>query len=121
MNGYIALIRCPFDGAEWEATFPDLPECRAVGSSIEDAVAKAREMLSAHLAAIAVSGGVPPRARQPGEMLLAANEDSELAARMVGAVLKAIELEPAATLRLTAAGAARQYGFYGEERVRRRA
>lgn len=121
MNGYIALIRCPFDSLEWQVTFPDLPKCRTTGRSLDQAIANAREALSAHLAAIAVSGGVPPRARTPAQMLLDANEDPTLACQMVGAVLKSIEVEPATTLRLTASGAARQYGFYGEERPLRRA
>ena len=121
MNGYIALIHYPLDSLEWLVSFPDLPDCTSSGRSLEEAVANARGALSEHLARRLILGDAAPQARTPGEMLLAANEDPLLANRMVGAVLKAIEPELSATLRLAVSGAAVQYGFYGEERPRRRA
>jgi len=121
MNGYIALIHYPLDSLEWLVSFPDLPGCTSSGRSLEEAVANARGALSEHLARRLILGDEAPPARTPGEMLLAANEDTVLAHRMVGAVLKAIEPELSATLRMAVSGAAVQYGFYGEERPRKRA
>ena len=121
MNGYIALIHYPLDSLEWLVSFPDLPRCVSSGRSIDDAVVNGRMALSEHLADLVLAGETLPRARTPGEMLLAANDDPQLACRMIGAVLKAIEPEAAATLRMTVSGVAVQYGFYGEERPRRRA
>ncbi len=121
MNGYIALIHYPLDSLEWLVSFPDLPDCNSSGRSLEEAAANARAVLSEHLARRVALGDIAPPARAPGEMLLAANEDPQLAHQMVGAVLKAIEPELAATLRLAVSNAAIQYGFYGEERPRRRA
>lgn len=120
MNGYIALVHYPRDSVEWTATFPDLPGCSARGRSLDEAAANSRGALSEHLTEILSLGRALPRARGPGDMLLSANDDPELARRMVGAVLKAIEPEPASALRLTAAVAG-QRGFYGEARPRRRA
>jgi predicted RNase H-like HicB family nuclease len=121
MIGYIALIHYPLDSLEWLVSFPDLPDCTASGRTLDEAVANGRTALSGYLAGCLVRGDEPPRARLPGEMLLAANEDPYLARRMVGAVLKAIDPGPGAPLRLAAAEVAIQYGFYGEERLRRRA
>ena len=120
MNGYIALIHYPLDSLEWLVSFPDLPECRSAGRSLDEAVVNARLALTDHLTFRTMTGEAVPAARSPGEMLLAANDDPALACRMVGAVLKAIEPEPAAALRLAVSNVAVQYGFYGEERPRRR-
>ncbi len=121
MTGYIALIHYPLDSLEWLVSFPDLPGCRSSGRSLDEAVVNARRALTDHLAEWLASGEVPPPARAPGEMLLSANDDPQLARRMVGAVLKAIDPQPSAALRLAVSNVAVQYGFYGEERPRRRA
>ena len=116
MNGYIALLLRPTDSLEWLVWFPDLPDCRSAGRSLDAAVENAREALSSHLAEIAGSGRTLPPARSPGEMLLSANDDPRLAVQMVGAVLRVIE--PLEALPLAASGPARQVGFYGEARQR---
>ncbi|MCT8973112.1 type II toxin-antitoxin system HicB family antitoxin [Microbaculum marinisediminis] len=121
MTGYIALIHYPLDGLEWRVSFPDLPACRSSGRSLDEATANAQRALTEHLSEWLVSDDLPPPARTPGEMLLAANDDPQLARRMVGAVLRAIDPYQGTTLRHAAAGMAAQYGFYGEERPRRRA
>jgi|GEM_PF-1755711 len=121
MNGYIALIHYPLDSIEWRVSFPDLPGCTASGRSLDEATANARVALAEHLAMMAMRSEALPEARMPGDMLLAANDDPDLAGRMVGAVLKAIDPDPASALRVTTTGLVEQYGFYGEERPRRRA
>ncbi|MEJ8573782.1 type II toxin-antitoxin system HicB family antitoxin [Microbaculum marinum] len=116
MNGYIALIRYPADSIEWLVTFPDLPGCRASGRSMDDALVNGRTALSAHLAEIALSGRSAPAAREPGDMLLAANDDPALAAQMVGAVLRVIEPEADEAVTVSASVAGDKVGFYGEVR-----
>jgi predicted RNase H-like HicB family nuclease len=116
MNGYIALIRYPADSVEWLVSFPDLPGCRASGRSLEDALENGRAALADHVDELTATGQAAPAARTPGEMLLSANEDHDLAGEMVGAVLRVIVPDVADTARLASAGAARSFGFYGEVR-----
>jgi predicted RNase H-like HicB family nuclease len=121
LSNYVALIRRPADGIEWQVTFPDLPDCQTSGSTQSQAAENARLALATHLAILAVAGEAMPEPRSPADILLDANEDSELARQMVGAVLRAIDPDSTTVLRETAIGARRQFGFYGDRQTQRNA
>ena len=66
---YVALLHLPeTNSSTWGVTFPDLPGCVSAGSTFEEALAKAREALAGHVAALRADGEPVPPARSPREI-----------------------------------------------------
>jgi predicted RNase H-like HicB family nuclease len=67
MNGYIAIVLRRGSG-RYEALFPDLPECTATGSGVDDALAAARSALKAYAAKRRGAGEALPEPRPAADV-----------------------------------------------------
>ncbi len=61
MHGYIALVTKTSGG--YSAFFPDLPDCRSDGASVDGAITRARSALKAHAARLHRAGEAMPAPR----------------------------------------------------------
>lgn len=63
MQGYIALIFPPDETKQLAVTFPDVPGCATFAPDFAEAVARANEALSGHLAFLRAEGDPVPAPR----------------------------------------------------------
>ena len=95
MDTFIAYVRLPAGGSDWQAEFPDLPGCTASGVTLDAVIEAARDALTIHLAELIAERRPVPRPREAADMMISVNEDPDLARRVVGAVLTPVAPRPA--------------------------